>query len=229
MNIYDIAAEAGVSIASVSRVLNNNGRVGQETRKKIEEVLKKYDYRPSAAARGLVTKSMRTIGILTVDLRVSHYANTIYILEQAMRHMGYNVIVCNTGGRMEENLYYLRMLTNRQVDGLVLIGSVFGELASSPECMNHLQHLPVVIANGTLPLENVYSVLVDDPLGTQISTQHLLKKGHSNILYVQDLNTRSAYRKAEGFCSAMKAAGIACGSSVPITDLTPGWSWRKSC
>lgn len=208
MNIYDIAAEAGVSIASVSRVINNNGRVGKETRKKIEQVLQKYNYRPNAAARGLVTKSMRTIGILTVDIRVTHYANAIYILEQAMHRMGYNVIVCNTGGFMKENLYYMRMLLNRQVDGLVLIGSVFEELSDNAEGMEYLRRQPVVIANGSLPLDNAFSVLVDDPLGTRLSVQHLVKKGYSDIYYVQDLNTGSADRKAEGFCAAMQAAGL---------------------
>lgn len=208
MNIYDIAEEAGVSIATVSRVINHNGRVGKQTRERIEKILQKYNYQPSAVARGLVTKSMRTIGILTVDIRVFHYANTIYILEQAMRKMGYNVIVCNTGGRMDENLYYLRMLSERQADGLILVGSVFEELATSKEAVDYLHRQPVVIANGTLPQENVYSVLVDDPLGARLAVQHLLNKGHRDIYFVQDMDTHSAYRKTEGFCAAMETAGL---------------------
>lgn len=70
MNIYDIAAEAGVSISTVSRVMNKKGNVNPEMKRRIEEVLKKYDYKPSAIARGMVSKTMKTIAILTVDLRV---------------------------------------------------------------------------------------------------------------------------------------------------------------
>lgn len=208
MNIYDIAEEAGVSIGTVSRVLNNRGRVKQETRDRILEILKKYNYQPSAAARGLVTKSMRTIGILTVDMRVVHYANTTYTLEQEFSRRGYNVILCNTGGEMEENLRYLRMMAEKQVDGIVLIGSVFEQLAGSPDALRYLKNIPVVLANGSLPMENAYSVLVDDPLGTRLSVQHLLTKGRKKLYYIQDMDTNSAKRKAEGFCDAMCANGM---------------------
>ena len=82
MNIYDIAAEAGTSISTVSRVLNNKGNVNPQIRKRVEEVLKKYDYKPSAIARGMVSKTMKSIAILTVDVRVTHYARMIYVIEQ---------------------------------------------------------------------------------------------------------------------------------------------------
>lgn len=208
MNIYDIAAEAGVSISTVSRVLNNRGRVKKETQEKIEAVLRKYDYQPSAVARGLVTKSMRTIGILTVDIRVAHYAHTTYVLEQMFSHFGYNVMVCNTGGLMEENLRYLRTMVEKQIDGLVLIGSVFEELKQNKEGLEYLKHMPVVVANGSLDMENTYSVLVDDPLGIRLAVQHLYEKGHRDIFYVQDMQTHSALRKEQGFCSAMEGYGL---------------------
>ena len=74
MNIYDIAKEAGVSIATVSRVLNNKGTVSAATRARVEAILKQNNYTPSAIARGMVSKSMRTVAVLTVDIRVPHYA-----------------------------------------------------------------------------------------------------------------------------------------------------------
>ena len=93
MNIYDIAKEAGVSISTVSRVLNNKGNVNEQTRKKVEEVLKKNNYTPSAIARGMVSKSMRTIAVLTVDIRVPHYATTAYIIERECSKKGYEVLM----------------------------------------------------------------------------------------------------------------------------------------
>lgn len=208
MNIYDIAKEAGVSIATVSRVLNKRGAVKKETEDRINKILDKYGYQPSAVARGLVTKSMRTIGIITVDMRVVHYANTVYVLEQRFSQLGYNVMVCNTGGLLSENLRYLRTMVEKNVDGLVLVGSVFGELVQSAEAMEYLKRMPVVLANGSLPLPNALSVLVDDKYGIRIATQHLLDKGHRKIYYVQDMDTNSAYRKVTGFREAMQAVGI---------------------
>lgn len=75
MNIYDIAREANVSIATVSRVINDNGNVRDITRQKVEAVLKKYNYVPSAIARGMITNSLKTIGIVTIDIRNLYYAN----------------------------------------------------------------------------------------------------------------------------------------------------------
>ena len=102
MNIYDIAAEAGTSISTVSRVLNNKGNVNPKIRDRVEAVLKKYDYKPSAIARGMVSKTMKNIAILTVDVRVTHYARMIYVIEQENRNLGYNVSVCNRGGSIKE-------------------------------------------------------------------------------------------------------------------------------
>ena len=81
MNIYDIAREAGVSIATVSRVLNHKDTVRADTRAKVEKVLKRCSYAPSAIAQGMVSKSLHTVAVLTVDIRDSHYARTAYTIE----------------------------------------------------------------------------------------------------------------------------------------------------
>ena len=88
MNIYDIAKEAGVSIATVSRVLNNKGTVSAATRARGEAILKQNTYTPSAIARGMVSKSMRTVAVLTVDIRVPHYARTAYTIEREFSRRG---------------------------------------------------------------------------------------------------------------------------------------------
>ena len=113
MNIYDIAKEAGVSIATVSRVINNKGTVSDATRAKVEAVLSRSGYTPSAIARGMVSKSMRTVAVLTVDIRVPHYAQQAYTIEQAFSHRGYEVILCNTGGGKEATVRYLRAVTEK--------------------------------------------------------------------------------------------------------------------
>ena len=88
MTIYDIARETGVSIATVSRAINNKGYVSKATRDKIEAVLARSNYQPSAIARGLATGSMKTVAILVVDVRVPHYAMTRYIMEGQISRAG---------------------------------------------------------------------------------------------------------------------------------------------
>ena len=150
MNIYDIAAEANTSISTVSRVLNNKGNVNPQIRKRVEEALKKYDYKPSAIARGMVSKTMKSIAILTIDVRVTHYARMIYVIEQEFSNQGYNVTVCNTGGSIGECDRYFKILAEKQIDGLVLIGSIFNNLIHYPQIIAQIKEIPVVLAMWTV-------------------------------------------------------------------------------
>ena len=113
MNIYDIAKEAGVSISTVSRVMNNKGNVNAATRKKVEAYWTSC-YTPSAIARGMVSKTMKTVAVLTVDIRVPHYARTVYTIEREFSHRGYEVAICNTGGELEETAKYLKTMLEKK-------------------------------------------------------------------------------------------------------------------
>lgn len=207
MNIYDIAREAGVSITTVSRVLNQKGNVSGRTRQKVEEVLKAHDYKPSAIARGLVSRSMRTIAVLTVDIREPHYARTAYTIEREFSRRGYEVMICNTGGELKETERYLGIVLGKNVDGIILVGSVFNVIGNDPKIKEMLMTVPVVLANGKLDLENSYSVLVDDRYGTSLAVDHLIERGYRDIYHFQDADTDSAVRKMNGYTEAMKRHG----------------------
>ena len=199
MNIYDIAAEAGTSISTVSRVLNNKGNVNPKIRDRVEAVLKKYDYKPSAIARGMVSKTMKNIAILTVDVRVTHYARMIYVIEQEFSNLGYNVSVCNTGGSIQECDRYFEILSEKQTDGIVLIGSVFNELINYPEITAKIKDTPVVIANGQVKLPNFYSVLVDDTKAIRMASDYMFDHGRMDLFYVFDIATDRGRPNRLGF------------------------------
>lgn len=207
MNIYDIAKEAGVSISTVSRVLNDKGYVSEKTKARIQEVLKKNKYQPSAIARGLVSGTMKNVAIVTVDVRHPHYAMTTFIMEQKLTGLGYMVLVCNTGSRKEECMKYIRMLSRNQVEGVILVGSEFNDLCDPKELRELLPETPIVMANGELKLPNVQSVLVDEGYGVQLAVQHLYDKGHRNIAFVMDVKKDAGIRKRDGFLRKMKLLG----------------------
>ena len=206
MNIYDIAREAGVSIATVSRVINNKGYVSEKTRLKIQKVLDENGYQPSAIARGLVTGSMKTIAILAVDVRVPHYAMTVYIMESMLSEAGYSVMVCNTGEDSGKTLKYIQILVKKNVDGIILIGSIYRKLCTK-EVLRLLGNIPVVMANGRIDKENFYSVLVDDGYGIGLAVRHMYETGHRKIAYVRDRQTESALRKQKGFEETLTSLG----------------------
>ena len=219
MNIYDIAAEAGTSISTVSRVLNNKGNVNPKIRDRVEAVLKKYDYKPSAIARGMVSKTMKNIAILTVDVRVTHYARMIYVIEQEFSNLGYNVSVCNTGGSIQECNRYFEILSEKQTDGIVLIGSVFNELIKYPEITAKIKDTPVVIANGQVKLPNFYSVLVDDTKAIRMASDYMFDHGRMDLFYVFDIATDSGRAKRQGFLEAMKLRDVPDGNDRVPEDI----------
>jgi LacI family transcriptional regulator len=208
MNIYDIAKEAGVSISTVSRVLNNKSNVKDATRKKVESVLEKYDYAPNAIARGLVSKSLNNIGILTIDIRVPHYAATAYTMERELYKMGYNAILCNTGGDLTNGMDYINMLLKNGVSGVILIGSVFQNKYIETSLINSAKDVPFIVQNSVLNADNTYSVMLNHAYGITLCLDHLCEKGHRDILYVQDAETFSGIRKADEFQKQTKERGL---------------------
>jgi len=204
MNIYEIAKKAGVSIATVSRVINNSPKVKEETRAKVEAVLRQYRYTPNAIARSLVTKATHTVGVLTSDVRDSYYASAIYTIEQSFRELGYNVILCNTGLELKEKKEYLRLMLQKKVDGIILVGSVFKEKDDNSHIYEVATHVPVVMLNGDLQGNNIYSIVCDDGAAVFNIVEMLYSKGHRDIVYMYDVESFSGMAKIEGFKRSMK-------------------------
>lgn len=211
MNIYDIAKESGVSISTVSRVLNNKTNVRPDTKAKIEAVLKKHNYVPSDTARGLATKSLKTVGILTIDLRIPQYASTVYALERELYNCGYSVTVFNTGGQTDNNVHYLHILRSRGIGGAILIGSVFDDKYVHSSIINEMSDIPFIIINSSISSNNSYSIMLDHEKGMELCLSHLMEKGHKNILYVQDTYSKSGQEKANSFLTQCKSLGLSPG------------------
>ena len=164
MNIYDISQKAGVSIATVSRVLNGSEKVSEKTRKKVLAVMEENSYTPNAFARSLGLNSMHTVGILCSDSSDVYQAQAIYYLERELRKNSYASMLCCTGYELLEKQSYLNLLLSRNVDAVLLIGSHFIE--NSPEENRYIleaaSKIPVFILNGELKGDNIYSILCDD-------------------------------------------------------------------
>ena len=125
MNIYDVSRKAGVSIATVSRVLNGSPNVSDRTRNLVLEVMDELGYTPNVFARGLGLGTIQTIGIMCSDSSDPYLAHAIYYLEQGLRGHGYDSILCCTGNSLENKQKYFDLLRSKKVDALILAGSKF--------------------------------------------------------------------------------------------------------
>lgn len=207
MTIYDIAREAGVAASTVSRVINNKPGIKDETRKRIQELLVRYNYSPNEAARGLVKQASRIIGILMVDIRVSHHIDSAYIVEQEMTKQGYCCITMSTGSSDEKRAEYIKILEQRRVEGVILMGSIFGTEKVKQSIEEHLSNIPIVIANGYIDLPNVYGILVDEQGGIEQCVDLLFGKGRKRLAFVLDSHTPSNHKKQQGFVDGMVKHG----------------------
>lgn len=209
MTIYDIAKQAGVSASTVSRVINGKPGIKESTRIKVQKLLEENAYTPNAAARGLVMQSSRFIGILIEDIRVSHHTDSVYIISQEMMECGYTCITLSTGPEPEQKAKYIEMLEQRQVEGAILIGSMFSSEEVKESIKKHLPKTPIVLVNGELDLPNVYSILINEEQGTRECVKYLLEQGRQNLSYLMDTATPSNSRKLQGFRDEMFFQGTA--------------------
>lgn len=209
MTIYDIAKEAGVAASTVSRVINNKPGIKAETRKKVQELLNKYNYTPDAAARGLVMQSTKMVGILIVDIRVTHHIDSAFVIEQELTKRGYCCITMSTGPTDERKAEYIRILEQRRVEGVILMGSMFSTEAVKQSIREHLPRVPVVIVNGYLDLPNVSGVIVDEDSGVEQCVDLLMSKGKTKIAFILDAYSPANTRKQQGYYDGMRKHGAA--------------------
>src|SRR5690554_6056782 len=117
--IKDVAKEAGVSISTVSRVLNNPLTVRKDKRVKVQQIIKQMNYSPNSLARGLISKKTNTIGVFIPDISSQFTASLVKGIEEKGNELGYNMILCDTGHDKERVLNYLRVLIEKQIDGVI--------------------------------------------------------------------------------------------------------------
>ncbi len=210
MNIYDISRRAGVSIATVSRVLNNSPHVSENTRKKVLAVIDGTGYVPNAFARGLGLNTMKTIGLLCPDASDPYQAQALTYLERAFRHQGYDCLLSCTDMGLTARQQGVEMLRSRHVDGIVLMGSSFVEdrPADNEYIREAARNVPVVLLNGAFPCENVYGVQCDDQLAAAEATRSLLESGCRRILCLYHSNNYSGRNKLQGYRDAHAQMGL---------------------
>lgn len=210
MTIYDISKKAGVSIATVSRVLNGSTNVKPRTKKKVMDIIEQYGYKPNAFARGLGLNSMKTVGLLCADASDLYLAKAIYFIERNLRENGYNSILCCTGYEIESRKKSLNLLLSQHVDSVVMVGSNF--ILDNPDDNKYIKDaadtVPIMLLNADFDCPNVYCTLCDDYKATQEATEKMIASGAQDILYLYNSKTYSGQKKLAGFQNALLSHDI---------------------
>lgn len=202
MTIYDIAEKAGVSVATVSRVLNNSDKVRPKTRQKILDIMEQEGYTPNIFARGLGLNSIKMIGIMCTDVSDLYYATAVSFLERELRHQGFNSILSCTGSRLEDKKQSMAILLEKHVDAVILVGSAFKESTDNSHIRAAAASAPVIAINSHIELPGVYCYLCAEDEITAQATRSLFEAGCNQPVFAYDGNSYSTALKKEGFLRA---------------------------
>ena len=184
VTVYDIAREAGVSAATVSRVLTGNVPVQEKTREKVLEVLRKYDFRPSSVARSLKERRSRSIGFVAPDI-TNHYFSTMFLaLElQAAQH-GYTVILCNSNSDFVRESEILEVLLEKEVEAIVFTGGridVVGLPKKYVAEIERVNRIVPLVTCSVIPGAKCIQLINDERQGIFTLVKHLYDLGHREI------------------------------------------------
>ncbi len=206
MNIRHIAKQAGVSVATVSRVLNHPENVAKKTRERIEKIIEETEYTPNWFARGLNFNKTGTIGLM-----IPHILNSVYMeiakgVEDVAHQKGYIALMCNEENDGEKGRTYLDQMVKRRVDGIVFI-------CSSPETQDFQmlkeQNIPIVLIGEHKNSAGQHVVSINYQQAARKAVEHLLGNGHERIgmIYGTEPKVENEY-KVEGYKDALKISGM---------------------
>lgn len=185
VTINNIAKEAGVSLATVSRVINNSGYVKEETREKIMKVINKYNYTPSAIARSLSKNVTNTIGVIVPDITNPFFGAIIKGISDVAESHDLNLILCDSNENIDKEIKSIKTLKEQRIRGIIICPtSVENDLNS--EYLKAITNLgiPVILVDGSLKYHNFNGVFVDNIKGSFDATEALIKAGHNDIAII---------------------------------------------
>lgn len=206
-NIKDVALHAGVSVTTVSHVVNGTRFVSEAARQRVEEAVRELGYIPSAVARSLKHNTTRTFGMVIPNNSNPYFAEVIHGVENRCFAAGYNVILCNSNDDPERQAAYLRVLAEKRIDGLVLVAS--GSDAVVRATFGDYRTPLVLLDRDVAGMASCDLVEVNHTVGGEMATRHLLALGHPRVACISGPPglSPSSQRRA-GWKQALEDAGV---------------------
>jgi LacI family transcriptional regulator len=201
-----VAERAGVSISTVSHVINNTRIVSDDVRRRVLGIIDEMRYVPSAVARSLKNDKTKTIGVLVPNSSNPYFAELIRWIEDTAFELGYHIILCNAHGGAQKQTAYLRLLMEKRIDGLVLVASGADD---DQELLLRHESVPIVQLDRALPGLLADLVLARQEEGAWEATRHLIELGHRDIACVSGpADLPRSRERVGGYLRAMREAGI---------------------
>ncbi|MCM2680074.1 LacI family DNA-binding transcriptional regulator [Echinimonas agarilytica] len=225
--IKDVAKLAGVSKATVSRVINGNERVSQTARDKVHQAMEEMDYKPSALAQALATNKSRTIGMVVSDLSGPFFGPIMKSAERVIREAGYQLVVTNGQGQAELEREAIEFMLNRPVDAMIL--TVFG-FPEEEIVKLHQGGTPVVLLNRHIEGFEDNCIYLDNKHGGYLATRRMLELGHQRVAFLAGHFTHNdSLERLAGYQKALAEFGIPFRQELVFDDDYNEDGGRRMC
>ncbi|WP_042146436.1 catabolite control protein A [Paucisalibacillus sp. EB02] len=206
ITIYDVAREANVSMATVSRVVNGNPNVKPTTRKKVLATIERLGYRPNAVARGLASKKTTTVGAIIPDISSIFFAELARGIEDIATMYKYNIILSNSDQNKDKELQLINTMLEKQVDGIIFMG---GNISKEHVQQFSTASVPVVLAATYDGTESIPSVNIDYEEAAYEATNYLIEKGNKKVAFIFGNEEYTINQlKKQGYLRALKEANL---------------------
>ncbi|RKP53863.1 LacI family transcriptional regulator [Cohnella endophytica] len=202
IKIIDVAVKAGVSAATVSRVLNGNASVKTRTREKVERAIVELGYHPNAVAKNLRSQKSMTIGIIVPDVNASYYTEMIKGIENMAYSRKYKVIICDAENDRDKELAYLNLLLSRTVDGMILATPSLtdDEISGFSD-----KGYSVALVGRRIEHDKVPCIFTDNVKFSKEVVYHLVGQGYRDIVFLSGYaETVDSYERLEGYLKGLK-------------------------
>lgn len=231
VTIYDIAAKANVSAMTVSRVINNTGKISEKTRAKVKRVMEELNYVPNQTARSLVLQQTKLLFLLITDIMNPFYTTLARGAEDAAKKSGYRLLFGNSDESLEKEADYVTTILTTRVDGVMVAPAGDPSLAHLESLRKH--NVPFVLLDREVPGIDCDIVLGDSKEGARRLVGHLAEAGHSRIALVNGSPSISSARlRLQGYMEGLKLNDLAFDerylfetSFGPLSDLTEMGNW----
>lgn len=212
ITIREVAQHAQVSVTTVSHVINGTRFVSEEAKARVQAAIAALHYVPSAVARSLKSSRTHTVGMMIPNNSNPYFAEIIRGIEDTCFAAGFNVILCNSDDDPHKQAAYVRVLSEKQVDGLIVLSS-----GGDPELLDTLRGAPMpqVVVDREIDDLAADLVEVDHEGGARLAVEHLVSLGHVRIACIAGpLALSPARQRVQGWRSALQAAGLACDDAL---------------
>jgi len=208
-SIYDVARESGVSVFTVSAVVNKKTHVSKKLRERVEAAIQKLNYRPNLIARSLAKQQTHTIGMIVPDIANPFFPVVVRGAEDVARKHGYNLLICNSDDDLDQEESIIELLLAKRVDGILLTKAAEDFRPALRKMINEAD-IPFVLVMRTYPKLTKDAVITDDYQGAYDAVCHLARAGRRRIgLIGGPLKVSNAVARSQGFQDALKAKGLA--------------------